>query len=337
MDEGRPESIVFTGSEREKICKTIESSVSLPCITVEKYRKLDHPENVAFVILCPLDNQELEKMYTDIGKDLLAPAVLSAVILSFSPDSNPGFSVFLHRSDFAVEVLRRMTFPAGTSMLEAVNMNRIRWERIGSLLPFYIHNMNNILARIMGNIELAEFHSGQTEKVNKKLAVALEGTEELSRFLERLAVFSTSDDDESAWTLGNEVDILEQSQMSSGTSVKFSYEEKSGMPRKLPVRKNLMNLLTGLIAASATISVNGCGSIKITVSPRGEAAEFRASWNSSAKDSGLCSNSMDSAADLLSQAALMASLSNLSFRLDRWNSESGSASVLVPVRSKEIL
>jgi hypothetical protein len=188
----------------------------------------------------------------------------------------------------------------------------------------------------MGNIELAGFQCGRTDKVKEKLSIALEGTEELRSFLERLSVYSMPNNDESEWTPGNEADVVELSQMSSGTSVKFTYEEKSGIPRRIPVRKNLIKLLTGLISASATISVNGCGSIEMSVSPQGEAVEFRLNWNSSTKGSGLSPNSMDSAADLLNRAVLMASCARLSFRLGAWNSECGSASLLVPVNDENL-
>ncbi|MCK4806695.1 MAG: hypothetical protein KAT09_03565 [Candidatus Aegiribacteria sp.] len=331
MDAGRSESVVLTGSRKKEVLEWIDDRIPFPCLMFENPEKYDRSGRMFFVIFCPGDNQELERMYQKTGRNLLSSGIFSAVVLSFPPDSGTGFPVFLHQSDFAFKVLRKMTCSACVHTREAMNLNCILWERTGSLLPFFIHNMNNILARIMGNIELAEFHSGQTDKVNEKLSIALEGTEELRSFLERLSVYSTPDDDDSEWTLGNEADVLELSQMSSGTSVKFTYEEKNGIPRKISVRKNLMNLLTGLIAASATISVNGCGSVEMAASPQGEGAEFRISWNSTSKSSGLCPNSMDSAADLLNRAALMAFNARLSFRLEAWSREGGSAFLLVPV------
>jgi len=334
MNADKFRSVILTGSRKKEVLEWIDDRIPFPCVMFENLLKYDDPGRMLFVIFCPGDSQELENMYQEAGSCLFSSGVPSAVVLSFTPDPGNGFPVFLHRSDFAFMVIKRMACFAGAHAWEAVNLNCILWERTGSLLPFFIHNMNNILARIMGNIELAEFHSGKTEKVKEKLSIALEGTEALRSFLERLSVYSTPDDDDSEWTLGNEADILELSQMSSGTSVKFTYEEKKGIPRKIPVRKNLMNLFTGLITASATISVNGCGSVVMSASPQGEATEFRVTWNSPSSGSGLCPNSMDSAADLLTRAALMASNAGLSFRLEEWTREGGAASLLVSAREE---
>ncbi len=336
MDAGRPGSIVLTGSRKKEVYEWIGDRIPFTCALLENLDEYDDPGRMLFAVLCPGDNRELASMYREFGGDLLSSAVPSAVVLSFPPDTGIGFPILLHQSDFAFALLRRVTCSGGIQADSAANLNSILRERTGSLLPFIIHNMNNILARIMGNIELAEFHSSRTEKVKEKLSVALEGTEKLRSFLERLSVYSMPDDDESEWTSGNEADVLELTRMSSGTSVKFTYEEKGGMPPKIPVRKDLMNLLTGLIAASATISVNGCGSVDMSVSPQGEALEFRVNWNSSVKSSGLCPNSMDSAADLLNRVALMTFASKLSFRLETWDREGGSASLLVPVNEEDI-
>ncbi len=336
MDAGRPGSVVLTGSRKEEVYEWIDGRIPFQCVLLKDLEKYDDPGRMLFAILCPGDSRELEEIYNEIGEDLISSAVPSAVVHSFAPDIGIGFPILLHRSDFALKLLRRMTCSAGMHADFASNHNCILWERTGSLLPFFIHNMNNVLARIMGNIELAEFHNGRTDKVKEKLSIALEGTEELRNFLERLSAYSIPDDDESEWTPGSGADVLELSQMSSGTSVQFTYEEKSGIPMKIPVRKNLMNLLTGLIAASATVSVNGCGSVEMLVSLQEDALEFRVNWRSSMKSAGLCSGSMDSAADLLNRAALMASAAKLSFRLWAWNSEGGSASFLVPVNKEDI-
>ena len=336
MDAGRPGSIVLTGSRNKEVSEWIDNRIPSPCVLLKNLEMYDDSGRMLFVIFCPGDNQELDKMYRENGGFLLSSAVPSAVILTFTPGTGTGFPILLHQSDFSFKILRKITCSGGMHVDSALSLNCILWERTGSLVPFFIHNMNNILARIMGNIELAEFHSGRTDKVKEKLSIALEGTEELRSFLERLSVYSMHDDDESEWTSGNEAGVLELTRLSSGKSVDFRYEEKSGLPRKIPVRKNLMNLLTGLITASATISVNGCGSVDMSVSPQGKTLEFRVNWNSTMKNSGLCTNSLDSAADLLDRVALMASATERSFRLETWNSEGGSASLVVPTNEEDI-
>ena len=332
LNAGRPGSVVLTGSRNKEVFDWIDDRIPFKCVLLENHAKYDDPERILFVVFCPGDRQELESMYLETAGFLLS----SAVVLTFQEDTGIGFPILLHQSDFAFKVLSRIICSGSIHAYSAVNLNCIVWERIGSLIPFFIHNMNNILARIMGNIELAEFHTGKTDKVKEKLSIALKGTEELRDFLDKLSRYSTLDDDKSDWIPGNEADVLELTRMSSGKSVEFRYEEKSGIPRKIPVRKNLMNLLSGLIAASATISVNGCGYVNMSVSPQREVLEFRVHWNSSMRSSGLCPNSMDSAADLLNRVALMASATKLSFRLETWEREGGSVSLLVPINEEDI-
>ncbi len=337
MNNIRSQPVILFGSQRKEVLDWIGESIPYPCLPEENYDALMDTGKLFFIIFCPSDDKELEEMYSKAGRKLAASGVPSAVVLSFMPDSVSRFPIILNRCEFSAALLRRIVCFAGIHSDEKMNINRVLWERTGPILPFFIHNMNNILARIMGNIELAEFHTGRTDKVRDKLAIALEGTEELRIFLERLAVYSTHDDDDNEWTLGNEAEMLELGQMSSGTSVKFTYEEKSGMPRKLPISRNLLNQLTGLIVSSATVAVNGCGALEISVSPRCGTAEFRISWSSHSKGPGLCSNSSESAADMLTQAALMASGSGCSFRIDSWSDECGSASLLVPVSQEEVI
>ncbi|MEN8209125.1 MAG: hypothetical protein ABFR50_07720 [Candidatus Fermentibacteria bacterium] len=337
MDAGRPGSIAIAGSRKEEVHKWIENRIPFPCVLLKDLDEYDDPGRMLFAVLCPGDNGELENMYLETGNDLLSSAVPSLAVLSFPPGVGITFPILLHQSAFSLKLLRRITCSAGIHTDAAVNLNSIGWERTGSLLPFYIHNMNNVLARIMGNIELAELLGGTPGKVKEKLSIALESTEDLKRFLEKLTFYSITDGDKSEWTAGSAVDVLELCQMSSGTSVEFTYEEKSGVHGSVPVRKNLMNLLTGLIAASAIVSVNGCGSVKMSVAPHREALEIRVAWSSSQKSAGLCPGSMDSAADLLNRAALMALSAKLYFRLGAWNSDGGSVSLLVPINKEDVL
>ena len=324
-------SVILTGSERENIRKLVQDMIPLPCRTMGRFEEISNLQGIIVVVLCPGDNQELERMFREMNSQLRSSGVLPVAVLSFPSDSRATFPVCLYRNELSFNVLAGIVCSNGICAGKAENLNLISWEKTGSLLPFYIHNMNNILAKIMGNIELAEFQSSQPDKVKEKLAIALEGTEDLRSYIEIISDYSLTHDDESEWSSGNETVILEQNNMSCGTSVEFSYKEESGLPRKLPFRKSLMNIITSTIAASAIISVNGSGSVDMVASPGFKSVEFKVTWNSLAKNAGIYTEKLDSAADLLTRAIFLAFHAGMSFRLNKWDNENGSASLLVPV------
>jgi hypothetical protein len=332
MDDTVSWKVLLTGSMKDEIRTQIDCETVFSCDSPDDREELFHPGRIALVIFCPGDEKELEKWFAESGRSIRSSGMPAAIVLPRQQDTETDFPVTLVRSDFAAGVIRKLAASVSAVEYGSEDLSNFQWERIGSLQPFLIHNMNNILARIMGNIELAGFHNGNVEKIGEKLAHALEGAEELRRFLEQLARYSMLEDIDVEWTPGNGETVNEFGQMSSGTAVEFSYQEMSGIPRRLPYSSKLLNLITGLISASATVAVNGCGLIDMTAFPRdGRLVEFRVSWNSSSSGSGLCSNSMDSAACLLSSAALLALRFGLMFRLDGWDTKAGSASLSVPI------
>jgi hypothetical protein len=112
MDAGRPGSVVLTGSRKEEVYEWIDDRIPFPCVLLNDFEKYDDPGRMIYGVFCPGDNQELENMYRETGRDFLSSAVPSAVVLSFSPGTEIGFPVLLHKSDFAFKLFRRMTCSA---------------------------------------------------------------------------------------------------------------------------------------------------------------------------------------------------------------------------------
>ena len=333
--EKKTGTVSLIGSEAGRIANCIAQSLPVPFRVIENLSELQDQNSSTFIIICPFDNSELNSLYSSSSDSAVLRESLSAVIAPFDLDeSSIEPEIILRESDFACKLLSQMSGMICISFASTMFSNFFTWERIGALLPFFIHNMNNMLARIMGNIELAEFHSANPIKVKEKLAVALEGAEDLRNFLEKLSTHSSfygNPDD--LWTPGNEKAVLEMGQMSSGTSVEFTFTKSGEIPERLPVRKWILNSLIGILSAAATLSVNGCGAVHMEVSRLRETVNFAIKWNRSSRDS-LSEWKLLSTADLVATAAALASHSGVFFRLDEWSVAQGDIHVAVPVNDE---
>ena len=334
--EKKTGTVALIGSEAGRIANSIAQSLPVPFRVIENLRELHDQNSSTFIIICPFDNSELNSLYSSSSDSAVLRETLSAVIAPFAlagSSIEPG--IILRESDFAFKSLSQMSGMICVSFASSIFSNLFMWERTGSLLPFFIHNMNNILARIMGNIELAAFHSGNMVKVKDKLAIALEGAEDLRNFLEKLSTHSSfygNYDD--LWTPGNETDVLEMGHMSSGTSVEFTFAKSGDIPGRLPVRKWILNSLIGILSAASTISVNGCGAVHLELSRIKETVNFIIRWNRSSRDN-LTEWKLLSTADLVATAAVLASHSGILFRLDEWSAARGDVYVAVPLNNED--
>ncbi len=332
--EKKTGTVALIGSEAGRIAKSIGESLPVPFRVIENLSELRDQNISTFIIICPFDNSELNLLYSGSSDSAVLRESLSAVIAPFAlGGSSIEPEIILRESAFAFTVLSRISGLICVSLLSSMFSNFFMWERIGALLPFFIHNMNNMLARIMGNIELAEFHSGNIDKVKEKLAIAFEGAEDLRNFLEKLSAHSSCygiNDD--LWTPGNEKAVIEMGYMSSGTSVEFTCTRSGDIPEILPVRKWILNSLIGIISAAATISVNGCGSVHMEVSRIKETVNFIMKWSRSSRDN-LSEWKLLSTIDLIATAAVLASHSGIFFRLDEWSVAQGAVYAAVPLNN----
>ncbi len=333
--EKKTGTVALIGSEAGRIANSIGGLLPVPFRVIENLSELRDQNSSTFIIICPSDNSELNSLYSSSSDSAVFREFLSAVIAPFAlTESSVESEIILRESDFTCKLLSQMSGMICVSFASSMFSNFFTWERIGALLPFFIHNMNNMLARIMGNIELAEFHSANAAKVKEKLAIALEGAEDLRNFLEKLSTHSSFyGDPDDLWTPGNEKTVLEMGQMSSGTSVEFTCTKSGDIPDRLPVRSWILNSLIGTLSAAATISVNGCGAVHMEVSRMREAVNFTIKWNRSSRDN-LSEWKLLSTADLIATAALLASHSGVFFRLDEWSVARGDVHVAVPFNNE---
>ncbi len=330
--EKKTGTVALIGSEAGRIANSIGELLPVPFRVIENVRELRDQNCSAFIIICPLDNSELNSLYSSSSGSVVFRETLSAVIAPFAlAESSIEPEIMLRESHFACTLLSRISGLISVSFVNSMFSNFFMWERTGALLPFFIHNMNNMLARIMGNIELAEFYSANAIQVKEKLAIALEGAEDLRNFLEKLSTHSSyygNYDD--LWTPGNEKAVLEMGQMSSGTSVEFTCMKTGDIPDRLPVKRWILNSLIGILSAAATISVNGCGAVHMEVSRMRETVIFTIKWNRSSRDD-LSDLKLFSTADLAATAAVLASHAGVFFRLDEWSVAQGDVFIAVPI------
>jgi len=305
-----------------------------PAARVEVAERWESSSGSASVVaMCPSNSEELNSMLVSLKREVEPDAVL-VLVSPVVPDASSADlpPIVLTPGPFVADILLNLfpfRFPpSGKGEFYSV----LSMSRNGMLLPFFVHNLNNILTRVMGNIELAGFQLAETDKVRSRLARALEGAEELRAFLGNLVELQVSQGQEyRKWTVDSLNTVLELGTMSSGTSVEFEHPDFETIPPVLDVDCNQLNALLGCITSSATICVNGCGRVRVrTRTGKGE-VHFQVDWKSASGDAALSDRSVRNALLPLSTAAVFAPPTGIRFRLGDWDCRKGTASLSVPV------
>jgi hypothetical protein len=238
-----------------------------------------------------------------------------------------GIPAVLRSSEFAARVLEAVPGYHMTISRESFLFRIPLWQSTGALLPFFVHNMNNILARIMGNTELARMYSGRPDTANEKLDSAMAGVEDLRDFVLRLAELSAMSDSGTSWNSSRLVAMERTLSMFSGRSVDCGLTRSRDFPESLPLPAGRIELTVGLIAACAAMMVNGCGSIRLHATVESGDAVFGVEWKRRPGGTGLITDNRESSAELMATAVACCARFGLTLVLDRWDSEEGSAFV----------
>ncbi|MBN2586890.1 MAG: hypothetical protein JXR55_06325 [Candidatus Fermentibacteraceae bacterium] len=289
-----------------------------------------------YLVLCPSDPDELTGLAglarnAAEGEDMLTVAL--------SPfDASPMFDipVFMRVGEFALKVLEAIPGYHLTLRRESSGLLMPLWQNTGALLPFFVHNMNNILARIMGNTELAQMYAEKSETVRDKLAGALAGVEDLREYIQRLAELSATENDGSAWRPDRLKGIERTGRMFSGRSVDFSFERSNGFPVEIPCPACHLDLTVGLAAACAAVMVNGCGSIHIKAEGHGGCAMFSVNWGARPGRSGLLTDSETSAVELMATAAACCARFGFTLVIGQCSGMEGEVSVIAGDPSRHL-
>lgn len=270
----------------------------------------------------PSDPDELVRLSSGTAG---RPAVAVADFVPRFP--SPGVSVFIRTGDQGLQILPGMFH--SFAMLERGDaaLRLPLWQSAGALLPFFVHNMNNLLARIMGNTELAQMYADRPDTAGEKLASAMGGVEELRDFVQRLARMSMLLDDDSGWT-AERLDGLERTgRMFSGRAVDFTFDRGEGTPERISLHAGRLDLAVTLVAASAAMMVNGCGKIAMSTSGDGGYLRFSIEWESKPGHAGLLNGTEESSLELMSTAAAWSAFCSFRLLIHRWNSREGKVSL----------
>lgn len=323
-------SVLLAGSSAERTCRSIRERYPLVRVEVVPVTELPETGPKTIAVICPSDGAELHVHSRAISSRVPVssrPVVLCPVGID-TPSGGPW--IILKEGPFAVAVLANMTFLGFPVIGPSPVYDFLTMARSGVLLPFFFHNINNILTRVMGNVELAGYDLENREKLVKRLKSALDGTEELRMFLSDLSlVASSGGEGPSDWTAASADEVFRTSRMSSGTSVEFTHFMDPLLPKYLPVDRNQLNTLLGAVSSAATLFVNGCGSVNLGSSLSGPRAVFTTKWRSTSGDGSRSTHQIASAIALLAWTASLSSRAGVSFELDEWRVDEGQARIIV--------
>jgi len=330
--------LLLIGGAREKVARLLserQPGVSAIVHDGESAR----PGGASTILLCPADPAEERSLPAMDLSALSGPGAIVCTILQHGSSATlqgpPG--IVLRHSAYACDLLLHLFAlrfpPAGREMIYRL----LSMAMTGLLLPYFIHNMNNMLTRVMGNAELAGLQLSDAVKARSRIDSALEGAEELRGFLGRLADRRVpSGRAFESYRAGDETPVLEMGRMSSGTSVEFRHSRDASFPEDLDVDRSELNALLACLSSAATLCVNGSGTVSMDLRSTDGEALFSVAWSCNSAESLHSEQAVASALAPLSLAAVLAPPAGLTFRLGEWDRKGGSASLGIPVEVRAV-
>lgn len=282
-------------------------------------------------VLCPSDEAELLCLTEALGRcgPPSAPAVAFAGFRSGIPPA--AAPAFLGMCGFSARVIARLAGWRSLLSRGTDSLQPLKWLVTGALMPFFVHNMNNLLTAVMGNTELAVMCLERGGRADMKLSSAMKGIEELRDFIERMALPLPKREGARIWDPSRLEDMASFAGLFCGRSVEFSVEKDEALQAPLPAEGYLVDTVLALAEASAAIMINGCGRLRLGSRLEEMFAELTVKWESAPGASGLCEDPSSSAAELLAAAVEAASASGLRTTLHGPNpEEDGAFSVFLP-------
>lgn len=148
-------------------------------------------------------------------------------------------------------------------------------EALGSLVSSFVHNLNNYLVGILGNIDLAGLYPDDPVNSTARIADARKATMKIRDFLSELVRYRPRDGD---WSPESVLDTAAVARLACGRSMSLETEGTGDLPDSLPVPDTAFRaVLLGLLSW-AVRSLAGAGSIRLLVGVRPDAVELTVSW-----------------------------------------------------------
>lgn len=279
------------------------------------------------LLLCPEDGEELSGLLEEIPELPAGKGTMIAVLTGTGMEAmQEGRYLLLPECDLTFRLLAAIPGYLVMAMRDGGLRRTPLWQVTGALLPFFVHNMNNLLARIMGNAELARMYCGRPEEAGRKLDSALAGVEEMRAFVRNLAALSVNSGADSAGTPAFPAELERTARMFCGRSVDLTFRTAGDFRDAMSIQSTHLRLAARLLSASAAVMVNGSGSILIEAELLPEGLRVGTGWTAGAGgSSGLVEDGEGAAVDLMAVCAAVCAVSGLGMKVERWDSVSGGA------------
>jgi hypothetical protein len=199
---------------------------------------------------------------------------------------------------------------------------------LGSMLPLFVHNLNNLMHGVVGNLDLAVLFAEDREKSMAKVDSAQQASARIGEFvngLGRLSMMQTQRLTE-PWLQP----LLDMAEMAAGRAVNFSYAPSD---KRLTTSSSTLRAMLACMLGAAMLAVRGCGKVTLSEGGRPGRSTFEIGWERAAQQTGRPDRSSE-AAVLLCHALLLSAASCGCCGVGEWDQSKGRAAVTVPDRSE---
>ena len=151
------------------------------------------------------------------------------------------------------------------------------YASLGSLVSAFVHNLNNCLVGVMGNIDLAGLYSEDPEMSAARITDARKASMAIRDFLTELTRLRPG---EGEWTRESFAASAAVAGLACGRAVSLEIDDHSGLPERLPVSDLGFRALMLGILSWAVRSCAGSGTVRVDISTGGGRCEFGICWES---------------------------------------------------------
>ena len=133
---------------------------------------------------------------------------------------------------------------------------------LGSLVTAFVHNLNNFLVGIVGNIDLAGLYPDDSDKVQDRILDAREASIRIRDFLAVLIRFRSRGEE---WSKESFLDMAAVARLACGRSMSLESSGQELLPGSLPVPDVAFRAVLLSLLGWAVESCSGKGSIRMGV------------------------------------------------------------------------
>jgi hypothetical protein len=204
----------------------------------------------------------------------------------------------------------------------------LRSAAVGIMLPFILHNLNNRLVGVVGNLDLAGIFAGQPEKCSARVEDARTSMDEVRTYLDELGRIVESASPSPPPNLASALDAAARlASAGKGRTVSLD-ADRPDLYTGIRFPSELVPACCGL-ACAALLSLSGAGSLSIGAGRETLPAGFALRWSRSGTPHP--GPWTASAIQLLAASAGIAVAGGAFIRIGPWGDAMGEAEVALPL------